>query len=949
MAVVNKTPVIVPDDAYDATTWDGNLEVPTKNAIRDKIQTLTGTGDVVGPSSSVDNGIPRFDGTTGKLLQTSTKITVDDNGWAMFGADVVPNKSFSVSPAFVGPKTGSQSGTTVTATTSSFSNAQEGHQIIFDDGTIRRIVSVTSNTVAEVAQSGTVGSQTFYVHRSALFVDAATGVSPSNVVTFGTTDIPSGTRFYVFGGTNGANLDVRGWAGGSTDQAIIELEGNDYDSAAKSIAMQYQGSTATGTTFGITNANLGQLRNYGDNFLIYNAQNVPIKFGVNSTLNFQLTDSIISPLTNDGLALGSTSLKWSDLHLASGAVVNFNNGDVTLTHSSGLVTLSGLLTTSSYITVGGGIRTAADMYVDTNTTGDIYLRPGFTTAVFVKQSTGYTGFGGTLTPRKTVDILNASVAQLRLTYTDNSVYTDFQTDSSGNLTITPTGGTAVLVASLGLGTKNIITDTTTGTKIGTATNQKLGFFNSTPIVQPTGDVIIALQNLGLLASGTITATSITSRTLWGQTYDGSANVTGSLTAVADITGGASSMTITAGTGNSRTLTLRSTTSGGTATAFLTGNADQSSTFGGNISGTGAWTLTGGAGNMTIVSGTGNSRTMILQTTTSGGSATTALTLNADQSATFAAGAAVGGTLALGANSITMSGSIGVTGTRVTKLWAANGEFTNPPTVGGVALPTLAANQTFTGIETFSPTARSSGSAAYFTINIPADTGITTATEAIGFKTVTATRTWVDGTVTLQRENFFAGPTYNKTTTSATFTTAVNVDIADPIAGTGVTFTNTFGLRVANMQVTGKLSLPTNGQILLSVPTTDGHATGPTTNAFNSGYSSSAVGDLVYLDSSATWQKAKADASSTCTGMLGIALEVKASGNALLVALPGSFVYATAFPTFTVGGVVYISDSTSGAVTQTQPTTTDHVIRVVGYGFHADKLAFLPSGDWVTHT
>ncbi len=32
----------VPDQAYDATTWDGNLTVPTKNAVRDKIAITTG-------------------------------------------------------------------------------------------------------------------------------------------------------------------------------------------------------------------------------------------------------------------------------------------------------------------------------------------------------------------------------------------------------------------------------------------------------------------------------------------------------------------------------------------------------------------------------------------------------------------------------------------------------------------------------------------------------------------------------------------------------------------------------------------------------------------------------------------------------------------------------------------------------------------------------------------
>lgn len=45
----------------------------------------------------------------------------------------------------------------------------------------------------------------------------------------------------------------------------------------------------------------------------------------------------------------------------------------------------------------------------------------------------------------------------------------------------------------------------------------------------------------------------------------------------------------------------------------------------------------------------------------------------------------GGNLALGTNSITMSGSLGVTGTRITKGWFTDGEFSNMPTVGGTSL------------------------------------------------------------------------------------------------------------------------------------------------------------------------------------------------------------------------------------------------------------------------
>lgn len=46
---------------------------------------------------------------------------------------------------------------------------------------------------------------------------------------------------------------------------------------------------------------------------------------------------------------------------------------------------------------------------------------------------------GTATPRASVDILNASTAQLYLTFTDNSVYTSFTTDTSGFCTVSPTG------------------------------------------------------------------------------------------------------------------------------------------------------------------------------------------------------------------------------------------------------------------------------------------------------------------------------------------------------------------------------------------------------------------------------------------------------------------------------------------------------------------------------
>lgn len=47
------------------------------------------------------------------------------------------------------------------------------------------------------------------------------------------------------------------------------------------------------------------------------------------------------PASNDGAALGSATASWSDLFLASGGVVDWNNGDVTLTHASNALTVGG--------------------------------------------------------------------------------------------------------------------------------------------------------------------------------------------------------------------------------------------------------------------------------------------------------------------------------------------------------------------------------------------------------------------------------------------------------------------------------------------------------------------------------------------------------------------------------------------------------------------------------
>lgn len=62
--------VIVPDEAYDATGWNGDLSVPTKNAVRDKIESL-----VVGGGGGV---ITAIDGATVATDESTSSTSYTD-------------------------------------------------------------------------------------------------------------------------------------------------------------------------------------------------------------------------------------------------------------------------------------------------------------------------------------------------------------------------------------------------------------------------------------------------------------------------------------------------------------------------------------------------------------------------------------------------------------------------------------------------------------------------------------------------------------------------------------------------------------------------------------------------------------------------------------------------------------------------------------------------------
>ena len=125
-----------------------------------------------------------------------------------------------------------------------------------------------------------------------------------------------------------------------------------------------------------------------ENLIDFATTDNKIIFRVNNVNEVELVENALSPVTSDGVALGTTSLMWSDLFVASGGVLNFNNGDVTVTHSSNTLTVAGgILAAPTNSTIGnltladGSITDssgAIDFGNETLTTTGVVTAGGFT-------------------------------------------------------------------------------------------------------------------------------------------------------------------------------------------------------------------------------------------------------------------------------------------------------------------------------------------------------------------------------------------------------------------------------------------------------------------------------------------------------------------------------------------------------------------------------------------
>jgi hypothetical protein len=82
--------IVVPDEAYDATAWNGSLEVPTKNAVRDKIESLASGGALddltdVDTTGVSDGDVLTFDSGSGDWIAAAPSSPGGGGGMVLLG------------------------------------------------------------------------------------------------------------------------------------------------------------------------------------------------------------------------------------------------------------------------------------------------------------------------------------------------------------------------------------------------------------------------------------------------------------------------------------------------------------------------------------------------------------------------------------------------------------------------------------------------------------------------------------------------------------------------------------------------------------------------------------------------------------------------------------------------------------------------------------------------
>lgn len=407
------------------------------------------------------------------------------------------------------------------------------------------------------------------------------GITNSDWVEFGS-GVGSGTVTSVSVSTaNGVSGSV---SNNTTTPAITLTLGAITPSSVNGLTL-----TAGGTGFSIAGGTSSKTLTVSNTLTLAGTDSSTLNIGAGGTLGTgafaalgatRALDNLASVAINTSLvsdtdntdALGSALIGWSDLFLGDGAVVNFNNGDVTVTHSLNAVTLAGgsLVLPNAGLTVGSSVPFSdASGTLTLQNVDDLDPTTEGTIEGAIDTLANLTSIQG-----QTVTLAGNLVTAGSFT-TAGAFALTLTSTATTNVTLPTSGTLATLAGSEALTNKTVngLTVTSSNGTLTVANGSTLATSGANSLtLTTTGSTNVTLPTSGTLygtATGSITssqlATSLTDETGSGlAVFDTTPTFTTNITAPLVI----------GGTGTTSTLTFKTTSGVGTTNAdmiFQVGN------------------------------------------------------------------------------------------------------------------------------------------------------------------------------------------------------------------------------------------------------------------------------------------------------------------------------------------------------------------------------------------
>jgi len=205
----------------------------------------------------------------------------------------------------------------------------------------------------------------------------------------------------------------------------------------------------------------------------------------------------ITPLANDGGQLGAALTSWSDLFLAEGGVINWDNGDATITQTSNVIAIAGI----TDLTVSGNVTPATN---DVGQLGSASLQWG---DLFLAE-------GG---------VINWDNGDATITQTGNVIAVAGITDLTVSGNVTPAANDGGQLGSATVSWADLFL--ASGAVINIANGNWVATHTSGILTVTTGDLRVTSANVGTNADSvpTLSSTStLTNKTLTAPTIGGAA-------------------------------------------------------------------------------------------------------------------------------------------------------------------------------------------------------------------------------------------------------------------------------------------------------------------------------------------------------------------------------------------------------------------------------------------